>query len=159
LCVTLYQLLAVNVSAVCVVMCYRKRSVHFVLIVSGVSVVKASSVSTVNCSCTRNVTNCSRCLVDLLLYICHLSLLPSLCLLSLTLLISAPSLKVLLLSTIDSVCPSVCHTPSNCFFFFVSRFFRRQFSMCPSIKRCSSSFDLGPLTPKIYSPKFAQNRL
>ena len=28
--------------------------------------------------------------------------------------------------------------------------------MCPSTKRCSSIFDLGPLTAKIYSQKFAQ---
>jgi len=32
--------------------------------------------------------------------------------------------------------------------------FGRQFSMTPSRKRCSSIFDLGPLTPKIYSTKF-----
>jgi len=38
----------------------------------------------------------------------------------------------------------------------IEPFFGRQFSMCPSTKRCSSIFDLGPLTPKIYSPKFAQ---
>ena len=52
----------------------------------------------------------------------------------------------------------VCHAPSNRFFFFVSRrnraVFVRQFSMWHSTKRCSSIFDLGPLTPKIYSPKF-----
>jgi len=41
----------------------------------------------------------------------------------------------------------------------IEPFFGRHFSMCPCTKRCSSSFDLGPLTPKIYSPKFAQNRL
>jgi len=32
--------------------------------------------------------------------------------------------------------------------------FGRQFSMWHSTKRCLSIFDLGPLTPKIYSPKF-----
>jgi len=46
---------------------------------------------------------------------------------------------------------------------FVSRWnwaiFCRQVSMCPSTKRCSSIFDLRPITPKIYSQKFAQNRL
>ena len=31
-----------------------------------------------------------------------------------------------------------------------------QFSMNPSTKRCSSIFDLRPITPKIYSPKFDQ---
>jgi len=65
------------------------------------------------------------------------------------------------LSTIDSVYPSVCHALSNCFFHFVPRWnqaiFGRQFSMWHFTKRCSWIFDLGPLTPKIYSPKFAQN--
>jgi len=32
----------------------------------------------------------------------------------------------------------------------------RRFSMTPSTKHCSSIFDLGPLTPKIYSPKLAK---
>ena len=31
--------------------------------------------------------------------------------------------------------------------------------MTPSTKHSSSIFDLGPLMPTIYSPKFAQNRL
>jgi len=48
--------------------------------------------------------------------------------------------------------------PSNRFFFFVSGWnraiFDRWFSMWRSTKRCSSIFDLGSLTPKIYSPKF-----
>jgi len=61
-----------------------------------------------------------------------------------------------------SVCLSVCHTPSNCFFFFCFSWnraiFGRQFSMWHSTKLFSMIFDLGPLTPKIYSPKFAQNR-
>jgi len=47
---------------------------------------------------------------------------------------------------------------SNRFFFFVSRWnraiFGRRFSMWRSTKRCSSIFDLGPLTPKIYFQKF-----
>ena len=77
-------------------------------------------------------------------------------------LISAPSYKSELL-TIDSVPLSVCHTPLNCFFFLfldgIEPFFGRHFSMCPSTNRCSSIFDLGPLMPNIYSPKFAQNRL
>ena len=61
----------------------------------------------------------------------------------------------LTLSVRLSVPMSVCHAPSNCFFLF----FGRQFSIWHSTKRCSSIFDLGFLTPKIYSPKFAQNRL
>ena len=36
----------------------------------------------------------------------------------------------------------------------IEPFSGRQFSMWHSTKRCSSIFDLGPLTPKIYSPKF-----
>ena len=36
----------------------------------------------------------------------------------------------------------------------IEPFFGCKFSMTPSTKRCSSIFDLGPLTPKIYSPKF-----
>ena len=74
----------------------------------------------------------------------------------------------ILLSTIDSVplsrCLSLCLSRSFkllllfCFS-MESSHFGRHFSMCPSTKRCSSIFDLGPLTPKIYSPKFAQNRL
>jgi len=67
--------------------------------------------------------------------------------------ISAHSYRSLLLSTIDSVCLSVCHAPSNCFFFIVSRWnraiFGHYFSMTPSTKRCSYIFDLGPLMPKI----------
>ena len=60
----------------------------------------------------------------------------------------------------------VCHAvPLNRFFFFVSRWNRAIF--CPSVlhvalyKTVSSIFDLGPVTPKIYSPSFAlaQNRL
>ena len=78
---------------------------------------------------------------------------------------SAPSLGVyyfllLTLSVSPSVCMSVCHTaPSNRFFFFVSRWNRAifdcHFSMWHCTKRCSSMFDLGPLSPKIYSPKLA----
>jgi len=49
---------------------------------------------------------------------------------------------------------------SNCFFFFVFRWNRAIFCQLvlrdPSTKRCSSIFDLGPLTPKINSPKFGQ---
>ena len=92
---------------------------------------------------------------------------------SVALLISAPSPGVYYCqqTTIDSVCLSlcpdvplfVCHAPSNCFFFLVSRWIRaifgHHFYMCPSTKRCSSIFDLDPLTPKIYFPKYAQNRL
>jgi len=71
---------------------------------------------------------------------------------------AAPSLGVYYFFVVDSVCLWICHTPSNCFFFFVSLWNRailgRQFSMTPSTKHCSSIFDLGPLTPKIDSPKF-----
>jgi len=42
------------------------------------------------------------------------------------------------------------------FFDGIEPFLRRQFSVNPSTKRCSSIFDLGPITPKIYSPKFDQ---
>jgi len=47
------------------------------------------------------------------------------------------------------------------FVYGIEPFLGRQFSMWHSIKRCSSIFDLGPLTPKIYSPKleFAKNHL
>jgi len=81
-----------------------------------------------------------------------------------TLLISAPSLGVYyFLSLTLSVCPSVClsQTLTLLFLFLdgIELLFDRQFSMTKSTKRCSSIFDLGPLTPKIYSPKFAQNRL
>jgi len=74
---------------------------------------------------------------------------------------SAP--RGLLFFVVDSVClsicPSVCHAaPSNRFFLFVSQWNRAIFyhylSMWHSTKHCSSIFDL-PLTPKIYSPKFA----
>jgi len=68
---------------------------------------------------------------------------------------SAPSLGVIIVN--NRLRLSVCHAPSNCFF-FVSRWnraiFSRQFSMWHSKKRCSSIFDLDPLTPIIYSPKF-----
>ena len=62
---------------------------------------------------------------------------------------------------VDSVYPSVCH--KHCFsFLFLDRiepFLDRQFIMTRSTKRCSYVFELGLLTPKIYFPKFAQNRL
>jgi len=48
---------------------------------------------------------------------------------------------------------------SNCFFFFLFldgiEPFLAVSSPCGTTKRCSSIFDLSPLTPKIYSPKFA----
>jgi len=63
-----------------------------------------------------------------------------------------------------TVCPDVClsHSFILASFLFlngIEPFFGRHFSMWRSTKRCSSIFDLGPLMPKIYSPKFAQNRL
>ena len=90
-------------------------------------------------------------------------------------LISAPRLGVynfcrwLCLSDCLSVCMYVCMyvvtDKLQIDSFFVSRrnraIFGRHLSMWHSTKRCSSISDLGPLTPKIYSPKFAiaQNRL
>ena len=72
--------------------------------------------------------------------------------------ISAPSLGVyyffqFFLSLTLSVCLS---QTLNLLFLFLDKielFLGRQFSMTPSTKRCSSIFDLGPLMPKIYSPK------
>jgi len=65
------------------------------------------------------------------------------------------------LSTIDSVCLSVCPSVTllqiaSSFLFLggIEPFFGRQFSMTPSTKRCSSIFDSVPITPKIYSRKF-----
>jgi len=66
-----------------------------------------------------------------------------------------------------------CHGNENLGYFFtkidssflflngIEPYLGRQFSMWHSTKRCSSIFDLGPLMPKIYSPKFAlaQNHL
>ena len=87
-------------------------------------------------------------------------------------LISAPGLGVYYCQQLTlSVCPDV--TLSGClsvfhklqiasYFLFldgIEPFFGRQLSMTPSTKLVSSIFDLGPLMPKIYSPKFAQNRL
>jgi len=70
-------------------------------------------------------------------------------------LIFAPSLGVYyLLSLTLSVCMSVCLSQTLILLFcFVSPFFGHQFSMTKTTKRCSSIFDLGPLMPKIYSPK------
>ena len=74
------------------------------------------------------------------------------------LLISAPSLGVCYCQQVilSAFCLSVFHAHSSCFFFFVSRWNRAIFAPLvlhdPSTKRRC-------LTPKIYSPKFAQNRL
>jgi len=78
---------------------------------------------------------------------------------------SAPSLGVyyflsLTLSVCMSICCSVCHGKLQIDSSFslldgIESFFGHQFSMWHSTKRCFSIFDLGPLTPKIYSPKFA----
>jgi len=71
---------------------------------------------------------------------------------------SAPSLGVYYIFVVDSVCLFVTLLQIDSSF-FISRWnraiFHRHFSMCHSAKRCSSIFDLGPLTPKIYSPKLA----
>ena len=83
----------------------------------------------------------------------------------LTLLISTSSLRVIIVNNwlCLSVCLSVCHklqiASSFLFLNGIQSLFGRQFSMTPSTKLFSSIFDSGPLTPKIYSPKFAQNRL
>ena len=70
------------------------------------------------------------------------------------------------MSTINSACLSLCLyvTPfqiSSSFLFLdgIEPIFGRQFFMWRSTKRCCPIFDLGPLTPKMYSPKVAQNRL
>ena len=74
------------------------------------------------------------------------------------LLISMPSLGVYYCQQLTlSVCLSVKNFKLLflfCFSMEPSHFFGRQFSMTPSTKCCSSIFDLGPLMPKIYSPKF-----
>jgi len=63
------------------------------------------------------------------------------------------------LSTIDSVCPSVCLSVTllqiDSSFLFLDGIepFLAVGSPCGTTKRCSSTFDLGPLTPKIYFPK------
>ena len=69
--------------------------------------------------------------------------------------------RSLLFFVIDSVCPFVTLLQIASSFLFVDGiepFFGHQFSMTPSTK-LSSIFDLGPLMPKIYAPKFAHNRL
>jgi len=79
------------------------------------------------------------------------------------LLISTLSLGVYyFLSLTLSVCMTVCLSVTNIdssFLFLngIEPFFDRKFSMTKTTKRCASIFDLGPLMPKIYSQKFAQN--
>ena len=66
------------------------------------------------------------------------------------------------LSLCLDICPSVTLLQIASTFLFldgIEPFFGRHFSICPSTNHCSSIFYLGPLTPKIYSPEFAQNRL
>jgi len=64
-----------------------------------------------------------------------------------------------------SVCPSVYYAaPSNRFFFFlfldgIEPFFGRYLSMRHPTKRFSSIFDLGPLTPKIYSQNWQLHKI
>jgi len=41
----------------------------------------------------------------------------------------------------------------------IEPFFAHQFSMTKTTKRCSSIFDLGTLTPNIYSPKLLAKTL
>ena len=61
---------------------------------------------------------------------------------------------------IDSACLSVCHklqiaiiASSFLFLDGIEPFFGRQFPMTRSAKLVSLIFDLGPIKPKIYSPK------
>ena len=74
-------------------------------------------------------------------------------------LISAPRLGVYyFLSLTLSVCLSVCfmmllQIDSFSFFDGIEPFFGRHVSEWHSTKRCSLIFDLGPLMPKIDSPK------
>jgi len=82
-------------------------------------------------------------------------LLPGFCLL-----ISAPTLGIVLFFVVDSVCPSVhlsvtllLQIDSFLFLDGIEPFFGHHLSMWHSTKRCSTIFDLGCLTPKIYSPK------
>jgi len=64
-------------------------------------------------------------------------------------------------STGLSVCMFVTLLQIDSSFLFLDGIdiFGHRFSMWHSTKRCSSIFDLGPLTPKIYSQNLAQNRL
>jgi len=55
-----------------------------------------------------------------------------------------------------SVCPSVTNIVSFLFLGGIEPFLGHQFSMTKTTKLFSYTFDLGPLTPKIYSPKFAK---
>jgi len=71
------------------------------------------------------------------------------------LLISAPRLGVYyFLSLPLSVCMYVCLSQTLLLLlcFGIEPFLGHQFSMTKTTKRCSSIFDLGLLTPKIYSP-------
>ena len=78
---------------------------------------------------------------------------------------SAPSLGVyyflsLTLSVRMSVCMSVTLLQidsSSLFLDGIEPFLAHHFCVWHSTKLCSSIFDLGPLTPKIYSPKFWHN--
>jgi len=68
----------------------------------------------------------------------------------------AYSLGVYYFFVVDSVSPSVTNKLQIASFLFlngVEPFFGRQLSMWHSTKLFSSIFDLGSLTPKIYSPK------
>jgi len=57
----------------------------------------------------------------------------------------------LTLCVCPDVCLSVCHAPSNCFFFLngIEPFFGRQFSNVPLYKTLFFNFWFRPLTPKI----------
>ena len=86
-------------------------------------------------------------------------------------LISAPSLGVIIVNNLTlSVCPDVplsrCVSVTNfkllLLFLFIDGiepFLAVSSPWAPLQNYFSSIFDLGPLTPKIDSPKFAQNRL
>jgi len=78
---------------------------------------------------------------------------------SVCLLISVASLGVLLFFVVDSLSVRLWQTLLLFCFSWNWAIFGPSVHHDPSTKRCSYIFDLGPVTPKIYSPKFAQNRL
>jgi len=68
------------------------------------------------------------------------------------LLISAPSLGVIIVNIINSVCLSVCHTPSSCFFFFCfsmeSSHFLAASSPCGTLQNVVIRFLISPQRTK-----------
>jgi len=72
-----------------------------------------------------------------------------------TFLISAPIWESLTLSLSGCLSVTLLEIASFLFLGGIKPFFGHQLSMLHSTKCCSSIFDLGPLMPKIYSPKFS----